>query len=48
MFLGMLCGLVNCVGIVMVFCMVGKMGLYLLDQFVWVININLVGMFNMI
>lgn len=40
--------MVNCVGVVFVEKVVGKEGLYWLESFVKVININFVGIFNMI
>ncbi|AQW29327.1 3-hydroxyacyl-CoA dehydrogenase [Ralstonia syzygii subsp. celebesensis] len=46
--LGALAGLVNCAGIVTASRTVGKTGPHPLDQFARVININLIGTFNMI
>lgn len=45
---GMLHGLVNCAGVAPAEKVVGKEGAHRLDSFVRVININLVGTFNMI
>lgn len=41
-------GLVNCVGVVLVEKVFGCNGIYVLESFCWVIDINLVGSFNML